>query len=84
MEKFEKQINAFLSEHKDTIIVKDIKYLVAAAEGCGCGRRASQETLDNGIVDKEWDEEKQRFVDTEDCGMTLREFLTKKAEMGKN
>ena len=26
MEKFEKQINAFLSEHKDTIIVKDIKY----------------------------------------------------------
>ena len=26
MEKFEKLINAFLSEHKDTIIVKDIKY----------------------------------------------------------
>ena len=26
MEKFEKQINDFLSEHKDTIIVKDIKY----------------------------------------------------------
>ncbi|MBO5674965.1 MAG: hypothetical protein J6S07_01315 [Bacteroidaceae bacterium] len=26
MEKVEKQINAFLSEHKDTIIVKDIKY----------------------------------------------------------
>ena len=26
MEKFEKQINAFLSEHKDMIIVKDIKY----------------------------------------------------------
>ena len=26
MEKFEKQINTFLSEHKDTIIVKDIKY----------------------------------------------------------
>jgi hypothetical protein len=57
---------------------------VEAAEGCGCGRRVSQETLDNGIVDKEWDEEKQRFVDTEDCGMTLREFLAKKAEMGKN
>ena len=26
MEKVEKQVNAFLSEHKDTIIVKDIKY----------------------------------------------------------
>lgn len=26
MEKVEKQINAFLSEHKDTIVVKDIKY----------------------------------------------------------
>ena len=26
MEKFEKQVNAFLSEHNDTIIVKDIKY----------------------------------------------------------
>ena len=26
METFEKQINTFLSEHKDTIIVKDIKY----------------------------------------------------------
>ena len=25
-QKFEKKINAFLSEHKDTIIVKDIKY----------------------------------------------------------
>lgn len=66
------------------IFVDGIKYLVEAAEGCGCGRRVSQETLDNGIVDKEWDEEKQRFVDTEDCGMTLREFLAKKAEMGKN
>lgn len=26
MERFEKQVNRFLSEHKDTIIVKDIKY----------------------------------------------------------
>ena len=26
MEKVEKQINAFLCEHKDMIIVKDIKY----------------------------------------------------------
>lgn len=26
MEKFEKQVNTFLSEDKDTIIVKDIKY----------------------------------------------------------
>lgn len=26
MEKFEKQVNTFLSENKDTIIVKDIKY----------------------------------------------------------
>ena len=26
MEKVEKQVNTFLSEHKDTIIVKDIKY----------------------------------------------------------
>lgn len=26
MEKFEKQVNSFLSENKDTIIVKDIKY----------------------------------------------------------
>ena len=26
IEKFEKQVNRFLSEHKDTIIVKDIKY----------------------------------------------------------
>ena len=26
MEKFEKLVNNFLSEHKDTIIVKDIKY----------------------------------------------------------
>ena len=29
MEKVEKQINTFLSEHKDTIIVKDIKYTAA-------------------------------------------------------
>lgn len=26
MEKFEKQVNTFLSDNKDTIIVKDIKY----------------------------------------------------------
>ena len=26
MEKFEEQVNNFLSGHKDTIIVKDIKY----------------------------------------------------------
>ena len=26
MEKFEKQVNNFLCEHKDMIIVKDIKY----------------------------------------------------------
>ena len=26
MEKFEKQVNTFLSENKDTIIVKDIKH----------------------------------------------------------
>lgn len=26
MEKFEKQVNTFLSENRDTIIVKDIKY----------------------------------------------------------
>ena len=26
MEKFEKKVNNFLSEHKDTIIVRDIKY----------------------------------------------------------
>ena len=26
MEKFEKQVNTFLSENKNTIIVKDIKY----------------------------------------------------------
>ena len=26
MEKFEKLVNNFLSEHKDTIIVRDIKY----------------------------------------------------------
>ena len=26
MEKFEKQVNNFLCEHKDTIIVRDIKY----------------------------------------------------------
>ena len=26
MEKFEKQVNAFLSEHKDTIVVRGIKY----------------------------------------------------------
>ena len=39
MEKFEKQINAFLSEHKDTIIVKDIKY---TAEYPNSGNRAWQ------------------------------------------
>ena len=27
MEKFEKQVNDFLCEHKDTIIVKDIKFI---------------------------------------------------------
>lgn len=26
MEKFEEQVNYFLSEHKDTIIIRDIKY----------------------------------------------------------
>ena len=26
MEKYEKQVNNFLCEHKDTIIVRDIKY----------------------------------------------------------
>ena len=26
MEKFEKQVNNFLSEHKDKIVVRDIKY----------------------------------------------------------
>ena len=57
--------------------------MIEAAEGCERGRRVSQETLDNGIVDKEWDEKNQCFVDTEDCGMTLREFLSKKAEQVK-
>lgn len=65
------------------IFVDGIKFMIEAAEGCERGRRVSQETLDNGIVDKEWDEKNQCFVDTEDCGMTLREFLSKKAEQVK-
>ena len=65
------------------IFVDGIKYLVEAAKGYERGRRITQETLDNYTVDKEWDEENQRFIDTKDCGMVLRNFLTKKAELAK-
>ena len=65
------------------LFVDDIKYMVEAAKGCSRGRRITQEDLDNCIVDKEWDEEHQCFVDTKDCGMTLRDFLDKKAVLVK-
>ena len=65
------------------LFVDGIKYMIEAAKGLECGRRITQETLDNCIVDKEWDEEHQCFVDTKDCGMTLRDFLDKKAVLVK-
>ncbi len=65
------------------VFVDGIKHMVEASEGCRRGRRISEETLDHGIVGKEWDEEQQCFINTKDCELTLREFLVKKAESVK-
>ena len=65
------------------IFADGIKYLIEAQKGYECGRPVTQETLDNAHVEKEWDEEHQCFIETEDCGMTLRTFLAKKAELAK-
>ena len=42
-------------------------------------QRVTEETL-NSTVEGEWNEEKQEFVATDDCGVTLNEFLKKKGE----
>ena len=43
------------------------------------GRRISRESL-NSTVEAEWNEEKQDFVKTKDCGNTFAEFINKKTE----
>ena len=75
--------NATTGDEVCFLFVDGIKCMVEAAKGHERGRRITQETPDNCTVDKEWDEERQRFVDTKDCGMTLRDFLAKKAEQVK-
>jgi hypothetical protein len=42
-------------------------------------QRVTEETL-NATVEGEWDEEKQEFVATDDCGVALNEFLKKKSK----
>jgi hypothetical protein len=75
--------NEHTGEEVCFVHINGVKHMVEAKTGCGCGQRVTQEDLDKGVVDKEWDEERQCFVKTPDTGMTLREFLAKKAELAK-
>lgn len=63
------------------LIIDGVKHLVEPTKGYERGRRVTKETLDNTRVEQEWDEQRQCFVNSPDAGMTLREFLAKKAEL---
>ena len=58
------------------------KYMLDAKYNMSPGRPLSKETL-NATVEDEWDEEKQEFTRTDDCNITLKEFLNKKARQRK-
>ena len=64
------------------LIIDGVKHLVEASTGRSRGQRVTEETL-HAQVDYEWNDDKQRFVKTEDCGMTLKDFLAKKADQQK-
>lgn len=64
------------------VVIDGIKHTIEAREGYSKGRRISEESL-NTQVDLEWDEKEQRFVKTKDCGMLLKDFLAKKAQLAK-
>jgi hypothetical protein len=64
------------------LIIDGIKHLVEASKGHSRGQRITEETL-HARVDYEWNDDKQRFVKTEDCGMPLKDFLAKKADQQK-
>ena len=55
------------------------KYMLDAKYYISAGRPISKEPLD-ATVEGEWNEEKQEFTKTADCGMALGEFLEKKAK----
>ena len=55
------------------------KYMLNAKYYISAGRPISKEPLD-ATVEGEWNEEKQEFTKTAECGITLGEFLEKKAK----
>ena len=55
------------------------KYMLDAKYYISAGRPISKETLD-ATVESERNDEKQEFTKTAECGMTLGEFLEKKAK----
>ena len=55
------------------------KYMLNAKYYISAGRPISKETLD-ATVEGVWNEEKQELTKTAECGMTLGEFLEKKAK----
>ncbi len=64
------------------LFIDGVKHLVEASTGCSRGRRLNEEDL-QAQVEYEWDDDKLRFVKTEDCGMTLKDFFAKKTELAK-
>ena len=55
------------------------KYMLDAKYYISAGRPISKEPL-GATVEGEWNEEKQEFTKTAECGMALGEFLEKKAK----
>ena len=54
------------------------RIMLDASQYFKSGRRISGESL-KSIVESEWDNLKEDFVKTDDCGTTIKEFLEKKA-----
>ena len=54
--------------------------MLEAKMGYREGSRVTDHDLDNLIVDAEWSDSKGKFAKSKHEGITLREFLKKKAE----
>ena len=62
------------------LTIKGAKYMLEAKMGYREGRRVTDHDLDNLIVDAELSDSKGKFAKSKHEGITLREFLKKKAE----
>lgn len=89
---FRKRERFNLTDYKSKVLVNPVtgeEICFITIDNCRCmldtnkfissPQRVTEETL-NSTVEGEWNEEKQEFVATDDCGVTLNEFLKKKGE----